>query len=460
MNQHCECPIAGYCKRHQMQKGAEQHKRCQGTAGTRDCGLSYWNAWEQGKLGATAPEKPVLSPEHFCSRIVRRSQVGTKLSEIIKRETGIEIPCEACRDAIASLDNMEVQQAILARDRIVSEIVLRAPQQANVWQFVLIGVDAFLHTGFLQKKVEAWFDEAIRDGAKPLTQQQTVKKKAPVLRVGGGKRNKRQPYTGWRGEPHGERIVFGPFESTIRHLTYHVWPTKRSDCWKWNLAQLASRYYLFNGTRCLGIVTDAETHTANEVTDFAASLGMTFDFVEHHKNNKQLREVVTWLPMLRRLHPRSAAPHEVVFSAHAKGTQYENGRYTRDWTDLMYQSCLDYWPVVEQHLESSLMTGSFREFGLLGKWHDWAYSGTFFWWRLAEIGRRRWMDVDHWFAGTESWPGKMCDPRETRCLFLNDNTRLYVPEYWTQTVWPEWEKWKAKMQFMSNPYRGITCASH
>ena len=433
-----------------MHKGPEQHKRCQGTSGTRDCGMAYWNAWEQGKAGATAPASPVLSPEQFCSKIVARSQVGTKLSEIIKRETGVEIPCEACRDAIAALDSMDVKQAVLVRERIVADIVSRAPQQASVWQSWLIGIDSLLHTGRLKATVEAWFDEAIREGAKPVTQPVVKKKAVPVPRVAVGRKQKRKPYTGWRGEHMGERIVSGPFESNIRHLTYHVWPTKRSDCWQWNIDQLAERFWLFNGIKCLGIVTDADTHSAEFVIEYAASRGMIFDHIESHKNNKQLREVVTWLPMLRHLRPRFAGADEVVFSAHAKGTQYENGRYTRDWTGLMYQSCLDYWPLVEQHLKTSLMTGSFREFGLLGKWNDWAYSGTFFWWRIAEIGKRRWMDVDQWFAGTESWPGKMCDPRETRCLFLNDNTRLYVPEYWTETVWPQWEKWQQKMRYMRN----------
>lgn len=447
-NPHCECPVSGWCKRHQMMKGAERHKRCQGTGGTRDCGLSYWNAWEQGRLGATPPANPVFNPEGFCGKpatIV--SQIGTRLSEIIKRETGIEIPCAVCRERIATLDSMTQDQARQARDSIVGDIVERAPEQAQtLWQRLAIGADAVLHTGILKRKIESWYDEAVATGWEPPKKKLTTYRKPRARAVAGG-RNQRRPYTGWRGEQDGPRIILGPFESTIRHLTYHVWPTRRSDCWQWNLQQLAKRWRLFNGIKCIGIATDKDTFSSDEVMQYAESLGMVFDHVVSKRNDRKLREVVTWIPMLQHLQPSEADANEVVFSAHAKGTQYENGEYTRNWCDLMYQSCLDYWPVVEMHLRTSLMTGSFREFGLLGKWHDWAYSGTFFWWRLQEIGKRDWRNVDQWFAGTESWTGKMCDPRETQCLFLNNNTRLYVPEYWTDVVWPEWEKWQRKMRY-------------
>jgi hypothetical protein len=259
------------------------------------------------------------------------------------------------------------------------------------------------------------------------------------------KHGKAGRYTGWRGMADDvPKLMLGPFKSTVRHLTYHVWPTTMSDSWQWNLEQLSRRWNLFNGLKILSIVTDDKTVTAEQVVEQSTSLGMTFDHVIKKPNVPKLREYVTWRPMLELLSPGSADSNEVVFSAHAKGAQYDDGNYTRNWTQLMYRSCLDYWPLVEEQLSQSLMTGSFREFGLLRKWNNWAYSGTFYWWRLAELGKRQWYDIDRWFAATESWPGKMCEPRETDCLFLNNNTRLYVPEYWTETVWPEWTKWKDK----------------
>lgn len=229
--------------------------------------------------------------------------------------------------------------------------------------------------------------------------------------------------------------------SSIRHLTYHVYPAAKHDSWKWNLEQLAKRWALFNGKRIIGISHDKASQSADTVLQFAESIGMQFDHHVIRDNVVALREVVTWVPMLTLLNPGTAKDNEVVFSAHAKGQKYDDASHTRDWTDLMYQSCLDDWPAVYQALRTALMAGSFREYGLLGKWHDWAYSGTFAWWRLAEIGKRNWSDVDRWFAGTESWFGKMCDPRETACLFLNDSRRMYDEHYWKEVVWSEWAKY-------------------
>jgi hypothetical protein len=237
----------------------------------------------------------------------------------------------------------------------------------------------------------------------------------------------------------------GPFESKIRHLSYFVYP-KTEDSWKWNLDELAKRLWLFNGRKVIGIVHDDDSAKTDDVLQYAAAIGMTFDDVVIAANNPSQREVVLWVPMLECLTPETAKPDEVVFSAHAKGQVYDDPTHTRDWADLMYRSCLDDWPSVYNALRSALFAGSFRQYGLFDRWYDWAYSGTFFWWRLAEIGKRPWREVDTWFCGTESWPGKMCDPRETACLFLNDSTNMYEADYWTSTVWPEWAKYQEALR--------------
>ena len=106
----------------------------------------------------------------------------------------------------------------------------------------------------------------------------------------------------------------------------------------------------------------------------------------------------------------------------------------------MYRLCLDEWPNVEEQLRSTFVTGAFKRFGLFGMrdGYNWHYSGTFFWWRLQELGRRDWRSIDHQFFGTESWPGKHCRSEEAGCLFLNDCNDLYNVDYWTNTVWPAW----------------------
>lgn len=66
-NSHCVCELAGYCERHKIEKSDYLHKMCMGIAPTVDCGRKYWIAWEQGMLGATAPENPIIEPERFCT---------------------------------------------------------------------------------------------------------------------------------------------------------------------------------------------------------------------------------------------------------------------------------------------------------------------------------------------------------------------------------------------------------
>ena len=66
-NPHCECPVAGWCQRHQIEKIGRQYDLCRGTANTADCGYKYWAAWETGQLGATAVNSPILDRDWDCT---------------------------------------------------------------------------------------------------------------------------------------------------------------------------------------------------------------------------------------------------------------------------------------------------------------------------------------------------------------------------------------------------------
>lgn len=102
-NPHCECDGPGFCKRHQIDKGEREFELCSGEADSIDCGKKYWLAWEQGKLGATAPANPVLNPQGFCSG--RPIGLGSKVSSGIKSLTGIK-PCGGCKNRAALLNSI------------------------------------------------------------------------------------------------------------------------------------------------------------------------------------------------------------------------------------------------------------------------------------------------------------------------------------------------------------------
>lgn len=73
-NPHCECPAAGWCARHKMQKSAVLHSLCSGTNDlSSTCGRDVFIAMEKGRLGATAPDNPVINPPAFCGGIKRNA---------------------------------------------------------------------------------------------------------------------------------------------------------------------------------------------------------------------------------------------------------------------------------------------------------------------------------------------------------------------------------------------------
>lgn len=163
MNPFCECPLSGYCQRHQMLKGPELHKRCKGLAGTRDCGRALWLRWEQGGAGATAPTNPVLNVESFCKSVGELSTVGTHLAEIIKRESGQELDCQACLARVFELNSMPAELAPTVKTSIVDEIVQRVAKLATGMNRAGAWLDRVVTGGAVTRQlVEGWFDEAVK----------------------------------------------------------------------------------------------------------------------------------------------------------------------------------------------------------------------------------------------------------------------------------------------------------
>lgn len=409
MNPHCECPLAGWCKRHKMNKGPEQHKRCQGVSGTADCGLAYWKAWEQGRAGATAPLVPVLEPETFCSKIVAKSRIGTTLSAIIKREAGIEIPCEQCREAIASLDRMDVKEAMSVRERMVDDIVSRAPQQANVWQSILIGVDSLLHTGVLKSKVESWFDEAVATGAQPQTEP--VKKKLHRgVRRAGGSRLQHSP----EQQALCEAALSAPkpepdpwLNKPVFHFGAHLWPTVIDGVhpWLWHIDRWNELAEQINGKAIVCVAIGDGTVDAGEVRSLLSDkIEMVVLKNEPDGENQSFRK-------LQELIPRG--PDDVLLYCHGKGVRphTHNSEAVRIWSEMMYETVVFNLDGIRQRLaEGYKAFGSFRTFGSqpLDAKHKWHYSGTFYAVRAKHLGR----PVKRGYGGVEVWPGEHFRPEE------------------------------------------------
>ncbi len=437
MNIHCECPVAGFCKRHQLEKGAERHKRCRGEAAVHDCGLSYWNAWEQGRLGATAPSEPKLNPEGFCSKSVKRvvvSQIGTKLSEIIKRETGIEVPCETCREMIASLDEMTPEKARAAKPLIVASIVERAPEQAQtIWQRIQITADSVLHTGILQAKVESWFDEAVAIGSDPPPKKQSSAFRSGRVAVAG---RASRPFAPQNKPTAEQNRLFAeskrkvpeptPFHSKpIINLVYHIWPMQ--GAWHWHAERLRDLIPLCDGKVIIGIAYDNETDSPESVMSAIGdkpqyivmpNIAGTGDVQVLGKPFGEVATAEAAFPLLR------DTGDSITLYAHAKGMRAHtrNSRAVRLWTEMMYETVTFNHEETRSAMERGCdIVGSFRTFGFrpLVPQHQWHYSGTFWNVRTQSLFQSdgTLKPFQQRYGGTEAWPGDHFPAWKAHCVF-------------------------------------------
>jgi hypothetical protein len=135
---------------------------------------------------------------------------------------------------------------------------------------------------------------------------------------------------------------------------------------------------------------------------FAGAAGVEFVRVP---NDPNLREVASFLPLFE---PLAAAykPGDVALWAHAKGTTRHPGHVAGRWAEVMAESLLDYWPAVADVLAEKPLAGSFLKYG--PGWRptdsrsDWHYSGSWFWFRCADLfGKPDWRRIDQFWSGIE-----------------------------------------------------------
>lgn len=230
----------------------------------------------------------------------------------------------------------------------------------------------------------------------------------------------------------------------MRNLLYHVAPFNKNDMWRRNVRQLLGRIDLFNGRRVVAVVTGrglADWRCVEE--EFAGKV----DEVIHRPNNPKLREVVTLAPLLEKV--ETLDPYQVTFYAHTKGvTRPVNGGVTcHPWADIMYETCLDYWPLVSDLLKTHAMAGSFKKVGrgFGGSKSTWHYSGTFFWFRNRDVFSRNWRRIDQKWWGSESWPGLLFKPEEVACIFhegVVPTLDMYSMPYLKNVCEPELAAWR------------------
>jgi hypothetical protein len=268
-----------------------------------------------------------------------------------------------------------------------------------------------------------------------------------------------------------------PKEST-RHLIYHIYPISGNGAWEFNVDEISRRLPMFNGRKIVAIVTDppdgrkpdpdgpyspdrgrhyAACATVQEVKE---RFGVHADGVEflEFTNDPHLREVLTLIPMLERL-PQE--PGHVTLYAQAKGTTRHQNHIARRWTEALYEILLDHWPLAEQQLRQFPVTGAFKKLG--HGWSadqtksDWHYSGSWFWFRNADLFARDWRKVDQFWSGIEPYPSQQFNANEAGCMFHTARVpqmNLYRPNYWRSTIRPAFNRWRAENHDKRTRYHG------
>ena len=254
-----------------------------------------------------------------------------------------------------------------------------------------------------------------------------------------------------------------PFPGPVtRHLVYYVAPASGSGSWVWreNLRQLLRRASLFNGRRLVavavggpllrqkrddGSITTVPLEPADAVRKALAGRGFEVVEVPHDPG---LREVSGLAPLLERV--ASDSPSECVFVAHAKGVTHpvNPGVSVHRWSEVCYETCLDYWPLVERHLSRYVLTGPFKKLGnywfgpnISSRYH---HSGAFYWLRSARLTAANWRGMDRHWAGAETYPDRVCAPEDAGCLFLERSgvVDLYQWPFFKAEIEPAYAQWR------------------
>jgi hypothetical protein len=411
--------------------------------------VAYWNAWEQGKLGATAPADPQLNPPGFCDKSapLRVSSIGTVLSRIIRSETGIEIPCGECKQDIAALDMMTAEEAAGKKAEFVERIASRAVNNAQGFlQKLAVRIDSALNLNLVASQIATWFDRAVETGASPESEKPKVQigkhtvqpvVRRPHERPASTSTTKEQDRLFLLSQVRRRIAKPLPMESTV-NLVWHFWP--RKNAWQWHADRIRElvENRSISGKVLIGISTDETTDSAEEVMERIGrkrvDRWILTQNVPHNgvwtSRHQRFGELQTAIPAMEML---AGTGDSVTIYGHAKGAQDHTvaSEAVRLWSEMMYETVtfnLD--ECLELISDGYDAVGSFRTFGLRplmvrNKWH---YSGTFYTFRTqAMMSRGKPKPFQLRYGGTEAWIGDHISLEKAACVFADNSP--FVRQY-------------------------------
>lgn len=228
-----------------------------------------------------------------------------------------------------------------------------------------------------------------------------------------------------------------------RNLLFHM--HSAPGAWQWHAEQIRRRLPLFTGRRIIAVTTGGGLDDPAKIREALPGCE-----VLEVPNNPTLREVATFEPLFGLL----AGTDGVTLYAQSKGATRKPPETGRRWAEVLYETCCDYWPWVEQVLRWHPLAGTFLKIGTGWKAEqsrsDWHYSGSWFWFRNADLYAKEWRKIDQFNHGIEPYPSLHFGDHEAGCLFYRGDVaklNLYDWSFWAKTVEPELTTWQRNHLF-------------
>ncbi len=250
-----------------------------------------------------------------------------------------------------------------------------------------------------------------------------------------------------------------------RHLLFYVYPTKGNGEWQRNVDLIKKRLSLFDGLKLCVIITPEDnsptntgpaaigmpTFTMGQNLDTPRSvrsrLGRGVEYITR-PNDPFLREAACIGDLWSKALGKSRS-NDYTFYCHAKGVARPAG-VVREWTEWLYETNLDYWPLVKFLFRTHHTVGAFKRVSLCwpgASTSTWHYSGSFYWIRNSELVKKDWRRIDPFWGGIESWPSLHFTNEQAGCQFweFHDGPTslcLYSDHYRSTLVAPALELWR------------------
>ena len=361
-------------------------------------------------------------------RTARRSNIGTRLKNIISRAEPGAMTCGSCRNMVAELNSMTVAEVRKDIDRVVADIASRAPHQApKLWQRIAVRIDQAIHLGQTEQRIRGWVTESL---ARPARQR------------GGRHSTITMPLSRSQKRLHEAALTAPPPEpfpfvgEPVRNMIWHVWPV---EGWRRHVERIKDLAATCDGQRIVGLSISPDSEAADTVR---GELGDGFTYLEFVNKGQgdgtgsgEVQTLRAALPMLD-----AADPDSITIYGHCKGVR----PHTRDmeavhlWCDLMWEMvALNHEQATDAMAAGHQAFGAFRTFGAmpLQPAHSWHYSGTFMQLRTAAILAGGIPPVKGGYGGTEAWLGDCIPPQNAACVFADG---LGFKSPYDLANWPAW----------------------